>query len=113
MNATSSNEQQPTAYDVVHRTTGEFVGVVYITDGEVQRFEPARKPEPELYRIVWWQSLIQGMAHGETLEENVPKEQVYARVAYWRISLAGGVGVQIGSGPMSWIPEGDKRKGEE
>ena len=98
-----------TAYDVVNRQTGEVVGTAYIADGNVTRFEPKAKPEPELYRIVWWQSLIQGLAQGETLEENVPLETLNERVASWRISLAGGIGAMVGSCPMSFIPEGDKR----
>ena len=72
--------------------------------------EPKKEdPKPQLYRVVWWQSMVQGMAQGETLEENVPAERLEARVADWRASLSGGIGVMVGSCPMSFIPAGDKR----
>lgn len=109
-----SNE---TAYDVMNRQNGQIVGTAYIgDDGELVRFEPKPAPEPEpepaqdLYRIVWWQSLIQGLAQGETLEENVPREQVEGRVMHWRISLHGAVGVMVDACPMSFVPAGDNKE---
>lgn len=109
-----SNE---TAYDVVNRQSGQIVGTAYLADdGELVRFEPARAPEPEpaqdLYRIVWWQSMIQGMTDGETLEEGVPREQVEERIMHWRISLAGALGAMVDACPMSFVPAGDSREEE-
>ena len=100
-----------TAFDVVNRQTGEVVGTAYMRDGELVRFEPKEqpKPAPDLYRIVWWQSLIEGMAQGETLEENVAPDELDVRVLHWRISLRGAIGAMVGSCPMSFVPEGDKR----
>lgn len=106
-----------TAYDVVNRQNGQIVGTAYMSDdGEFVRFEPARAPEPEpepaadLYRIVWWQSMIQGMTGGETLESNVPREQVEGRVMHWRISLRGALGVMVDACPMSFVPAGDNKE---
>ena len=73
------------------------------------RPEPEEAPQPKLYRIIWWQSLVQGMTDGQTLEENVTREQVPARIAYHRIGLAGAIGVMIDAAPMSFVPSGDKK----
>ena len=107
-----------TAYDVVNRQSGQIVGTVYMANDEFVRFEPQPAPEldktqEDLFRVVWWQSMVQGMTGGETLEADVPREKVQERVMHWRISLAGAVGVMVDACPMSFVPAGDHREDDE
>lgn len=71
------------------------------------------KPKEERkYRIVWWQSLIQGMVDGETLDSDLTEGQARIKFIERRIDFKDAYGVQLAIAPMSFIPKGDNKQEE-
>jgi hypothetical protein len=69
--------------------------------------------QPELYRIVGWQSLIEGMLFGKTYRVNVKKTDLMWEIADLQKDFPPQTGFRFGGMLMSQVPEGDKKHEEE